>query len=432
MRWLFSNMIIRARTVRLGILISTIIIGLIIVIQVFWLRKVYQRAEEEFDSNVIGAVKGLYDDIKLVKDPAKYLNEIVSKPEPHIYIARVETWQLPDTIAFYVHHELEDFHIFTDCRLTLYEPGKKGIFFEKDIYSAASSNDSLRALPERISKVPYSCIILYFPHRERYILSNMIFWIATSLILLGVLVWLGASLFYLNKQKSLNELQRDFVNNFSHEFKTPLSVISLAAESLKKKSVQEKPDKATQYANMVEYQTRYLQNQIDRLLRYSFSEKTELQLIKENTDIHELIREAVSNLQPLIDLKNAGISYDLKADDPVVNGDRNYLLIVLINLIENALKFSPQPKVNIGTRNQDRHLEIIVRDNGVGIEKKYIRTIFKKFFRVSKGDIHSSKGFGIGLSFVKKIVDSHHGSIQVESVPGTGSSFIITLNQNQQ
>ncbi|MFI5133072.1 MAG: sensor histidine kinase [Chitinophagales bacterium] len=432
MRWLFSNMIIRARTVRLGILISTIIIGLIIVIQVFWLRKVYQYEEKEFDRKIIGTVKGLYDDIKLVEDPAKYLNEIVSKPEPHIYIARVETWQPPDTISFYVHHELEDFDIFTDCRLTLYETGKRGIFFEKDIYSAASDSNSLRALPERISNVSYNCIILYFPHRERYILSNMIFWISTSLTLLGVLIWLGASLFYLNRQKSLNEIQRDFVNNFSHEFKTPLSVISLAAESLKKKSIQEKPEKAMQYANMVEYQTRYLQNQIDRLLRYSFSEKTELQLIKENTNIHELIQEAVSNLQPLIDVKNAEIFYELKAANPVIDGDKNYLLIVLINLIENALKFSQQPKVTISTRNKDHHFEITVKDNGVGIEKKYIRNIFKKFFRVSKGDIHSSKGFGIGLSFVKKIIDSHQGRIEVESVPGIGSSFIITLNQSQK
>ena len=429
MRWLFKNMVVRARTVRLGILFSTIVIGVIIVIQVFWLRKVYQYEEKEFDRNIIGAVKGLYDDIKLVEDPAKYLNEIVSKPEPHIYIARVEAWQPSDTIAFYVQHELEDFDVFTDCRLTLYEPGKRGVFFEKDIYSAASNKKSLTPLPGRITNISFNSIILYFPHRGRYILSNMIFWIATSLILLGVLIWLGISLFYLNKQKSLNELQRDFVNNFSHEFKTPLSVISLAAESLRKRSVLEKQEKATQYANMVEYQTKYLQNQIDRLLRYSFSEKTELHLIRENINMHKLIHEAVSNLQPLIDLKQAEIIYNLKAVDPVLNGDKNYLLIVLINLIENALKFSPHPKVTVSTKNEDQHLQISVKDNGIGIEKKYIKDIFKKFFRVPKGDIHSSKGFGIGLSFVKKIIDGHRGTIHVESVPGSGSDFIITLNQ---
>ncbi len=423
-------MIIKARTVRLSILISTIIIGLIIVIQAFWLGKVYRYEEKEFDRKVISAVKGLYDDIKLVEDPAKYLNDIVTKPEPHIYIAAVERWEPVDTISFYLHHELDFSGIFTDCRLTLYDD-KRGIFFEKDIYSAGSNNSSLKALPERAAKISYDSIILYFPHRERYILSNMIFWIVTSLILLGVLVWLGLSLFYLNRQKSLNELQRDFVNNFSHEFKTPLSVISLAAESLKKNSAIEKREKILQYADMVRNQSQYLQGQIDRLLRYSFSEKAELQLIRENVNIHELVHEAANNLQPLIEQKKAQIVFELKAENPIVNGDKNYLLIVFINLIENALKFSKEPKVTIGANNNNHHLEINVRDNGVGIEKKYVRDIFKKFFRVPKGDIHSSKGFGIGLSFVKKIIDSHHGTISVDSVPGIGSNFVITLNQSQ-
>lgn len=428
MRWIFSNMIIRAKTVRLGILFTTIIIGLIIVIQVFWLRKVYHREEKDFDVKVIEAVKGLYDDIPLVKDPTKYLNEIVGKPGPHIYTARVESWQPPDSIAYFLQHELEDFNIFTDCRLTLYKADKKNIFFEKDIFAATSDKNSLRALPANINKPDYDSIILYFPHRERYILSNMIFWIATSLILLGVLVWLGISLFYLNRQKFLNELQKDFVNNFSHEFKTPISVISLAAESLKKNAVQDKKEKISQYADMVGYQSKYLQGQIDRLLRYSFSENTGLQLIRENVDMHELIHEAVNNLQPLIELKKAEINYEFKAENFTVNGDKNYLLIVLINLLENALKFSPQPQVTIHTYNDHQDFCVSIKDNGVGIEKRYLKNIFKKFFRVSKGDIHSSKGFGIGLSFVKKIIDSHHGNITVESVPGIGTNFIIMLN----
>lgn len=192
-------MILRARTVRLGILISTIIIGLIIVIQAFWLRKVYHLEEKEFDRNVIGVVKEVYDDIKLVADPGKYLNEIVTKPEPHVYIARVEIWQPADTIISYLHQNLEDFGIFTDCHVSLYDENKKNIFFEQDIFAAASNNSSLKPLPASVSKPTYNSIILYFPHRERYILSNMIFWIATSIILLGVLVWLGLSLFYLDK-----------------------------------------------------------------------------------------------------------------------------------------------------------------------------------------------------------------------------------------
>ncbi|MBS1921717.1 MAG: HAMP domain-containing histidine kinase [Bacteroidetes bacterium] len=423
-------MIVKAKAIRLSILISTIVIGLIVVIQAFWLRRVYLYEEVEFDRKVVGAIKGLYDDINLLEDSTKYLNEVITKPEPHIYIAMIGKWEPEDTISYFLHHELEDFGVFTDCRLTLYDV-HRGIFFEKDIPSATGRKTVLQAVPLQLTKLSRNSIILYFPHRERYILSNMIFWIVTSLILLGVIVWLGLSLFYLNRQKSLNELQRDFVNNFSHEFKTPLAVISLAVESLKKNSTAEKKEKIIKYADMIGGQSKYLQGQIDRLLRHSFSEKTELQLIRENVNIHELIREATTNLQPLIEQKNAEIHFEFNAEEANVNADKNYMLIVLINLIENALKYSNDPKVVISTVNKNHNLEISVKDNGIGIEKRFFHDIFKKFFRVPKGDIHSSKGFGIGLSFVKKIIDSHHGTIKVESVPGIGSNFIISLNQSQ-
>ncbi len=423
-------MFARAKAIRLSILISTVVIGLIIVIQAFWLRKVYQFEQKDFDQKVVSAIKGLYEDIDLVGDRLHYMNEIVTKPEQHIYIASVERWQPVDTISYYIHNELEDFNLFTDCRLTLFDI-QKGVFFEKDIHSTASNNKVLKAVPQHITKLSRSSIILYFPHRESYIISNMIFWIVTSLILLGVLIWLGLSLFYLNRQKSLNELQRDLVSNFSHEFRTPLSVISLAAESMKKNSTAEKKEKVLRYADMVESQSQYLQGQIDRLLRYSFSEKNGLQLNKEKVNINDLIRTAANNLQPLIEQKRAEIKYELNAENPVICADKNYILIVLINLIENALKYSKEPRVIISTANKDHDLEISVSDNGQGIEKKYISDIFKKFFRVSKGDIRISKGFGIGLSFVKKIIDSHHGTINVESVPKIGSNFIISLHQNQ-
>ncbi len=151
---------------------------------------------------------------------------------------------------------------------------------------------------------------------------------------------------------------------------------------------------------------------------------------KEPVNIHELITEAVNNLHPLVEQKKASIQFKLNAKFPVVTGDKNYLSIVLINLIENALTHSLKPELNIETDNQDHSLQLTVKDNGIGIEKKYHKEIFKRFFRISNGDIRTSKGFGIGLSFVKKIIESHHGKIEVESEPGKGSEFIITLNRN--
>lgn len=423
----FINTIIRSA--RSGFIASAIIIAIIIIAQAVLLGKAYRFEAKDFDQKVFSAIKGLYDDLRLADDPVITLNQLITTPGDHVYMVKVETWQPGDSIAFYMRRELVAFNIFTDCKLTLYDAGKKEIIFQKDIFSAASRSHPLNEMPERISKPQFNSIILYFPHREKYILSNMIFWILSSIVLLGVLIWLGASLFFLNRQRSLNELQRDFVNNFSHEFKTPLSVISLAAESLKKETVLSKPERSTQYASMVEYQTKYLQGQIERLLKYSLSEKTKLQLNKEHVNVHDLITEAVKNLHPLIEQKKAVIRFELNAKDAVVLGDKNYLSIVLINLIENALKYSSQPEVTILTSHEDHILKLVVKDNGVGIEKKYHKEIFKRFFRIPKGDIRTSQGFGIGLNFVKKIIESHAGKIDVESRSGEGSEFIIRLKK---
>ena len=146
--------------------------------------------------------------------------------------------------------------------------------------------------------------------------------------------------------------------------------------------------------------------------------------------IRKMINEAVNNLQPLIEEKKAAIHFELNAANPVVNGDKNYLMIVMINLVENALKYSIDPYVTIKTQKADRYFQITVKDNGLGIEEKYLKDIFKRFFRIPKGDIYPSKGFGIGLSFVKKIIDSHKGKIIVKSIPGKGSEFIINLNNS--
>ena len=422
-------MTLRSKTVRLGIFISTIIIGLIIVVQVFWLYKQYHYEEKEFDHHIFGVLKEAYAKLPLIKDSTLNLNDLISKTKPQVYYSKIEQWQAPADILSVIENAMEDFDVFTDCHVALYQSSTKKFFYEADIHPE-SNGRKLASLPATIKKPLTDSIILYFPNREKYILSNMLFWIISSFILFGVLIWLGASIFYLYRQKTFNELQKDFVNNFTHEFKTPLSVIMLAAESLRKKSVMENPERIANYADMVQQQSQYLHGQIDRLLRYSFSENSDLKLNKEVFDIHELIREAISNLQPLIEQKKAIVSLEALAEKSLLVGDKNYILIVLINLIENALKYSTEPKVIITTDSDLELLKISVKDNGVGIEEKYFGEIFKKFFRVPKGDIHSSKGFGIGLSFVKKIIDSHHGLIEVKSVPGIGSNFTISLHQN--
>lgn len=256
------------------------------------------------------------------------------------------------------------------------------------------------------------------------------FWIASSGLLLLVLIGFGASIFYLYRQKFFNETQRDFVNNFTHEFKTPLAVIKIAAEVLQQNNITEKPDKLKNYAGIINEQTSHLQAQVQRLLEIAYTDRSSLPLEKENFDTNILIQEAINDLQPLIEQKNTNLKTTFTIPDAVIKADKSYLRLSVINLIENAIKYSASPEIYITTSMEGNDICISVKDNGIGIAKEHQKKIFDRFYRITDGELHTHKGFGLGLNFVKKVIDTHNGEIRVESEPGKGSTFTIRLPRN--
>jgi two-component system phosphate regulon sensor histidine kinase PhoR len=251
----------------------------------------------------------------------------------------------------------------------------------------------------------------------------------SSIILLVVLIICGGSLYFFYRQKSLNEIQKDFVQNFTHEFKTPVATLALAAETLENKTIIEKPEKLATYAGIVKYQADYLHKQIEKLLKFAHTESGRLHLEKKPADMHDLIKESITHITPLIQQKNATLQLKLEANKPVLMGDRDYIIILITNLIENAIKYSKQPSITITTINKPELFVLSVADNGIGIEKTQMKKLFRKFYRIQNKDEYTAKGFGIGLTFVKKIVIAHKGRINVESLPGNGSTFTVELPQ---
>jgi two-component system phosphate regulon sensor histidine kinase PhoR len=420
-----SSFSIRSSTIRLGIFISTLVIAAILIFQLIWLKKVYHREQKEFDQGVIKAIGGLYEDINASAYYSSHLNELIENPEPHLYLAHITLPVNKDSLVSYLQYELEDFDIFTDCYLGIYKADSGKYIYSRILQTAAGKKRSDISIPVLSRK--YDHLTLYFPNRRQYILGRMNFWIFSSAVLLLVLILFGGSLYYFYKQKFLNETQNDFIHNFTHEFKTPVSVISLAADVLEDPNNAQKPGKLATYAGIVKYQAEYLQKQTEKLLNFAYTESRQLHFSKENVNIHELIQEAVSNLAPLISEKNAQITLGLNAEQPFLLANKDYLVIVIINLLDNAIKYSKQPCISIYTKNIGNRMILSVSDNGVGIEKKQISKLFRKFFRGQVGETYVAKGFGLGLSFVKKIVTAHKGRIKVESMPGKGSNFIIEL-----
>lgn len=420
-------MTIRSKTLRLVLLISTLLIAIIIAVQLFWLQKVYLFEEKQFNINVSKSIRGLYKDMELVNDVSDNRQTIIENPSPDIYLFRVDCVPSLDTLWLSMKSEFTDFDVLADCKMGVFSKSANSYTLEKyiDQPDAYKSVDNNKALP--IYKRDYDYILLYFPHRDQYILKQMIFWIVSSGILLSVLIAFGVSIFYLYRQKFLNEVQKDFVNNFTHEFKTPLAVMKIAAEVLQQPDIYTKPERLKTYANIINDQTSHLQSQVQRLLEIAFTDRSHLPLQKEKVNINDIISQAVNDLEPLTDQKKAAINTTFSDSECVAVADKSYLLLTFVNLIENAIKFSPQPEIQIKTGVEEGYAVVTIKDNGIGIGQEDRKKIFERFYRVTDGELHTTKGFGLGLNFVKKVVDAHNGKIIVNSEPGKGSSFIIKI-----
>jgi signal transduction histidine kinase len=269
-----------------------------------------------------------------------------------------------------------------------------------------------------------------FPDRERYILGSMWIMMLISLLITGLLISVSVySVHTLFRQKRLADVKSDFINNMTHEFKTPISTISVATDALANDAVGEDVGRVRYYARIIGEENRKLNSNVENILQLALFDKGEVELHKECIKINEFIKDT---LRPF-ELRVSNVSGDLRTalseKDPVVEIDPLYFSVVLNNLIDNAIKYSGSapPDIVVNSFVNDGEVSISVRDHGIGMTRDEQKHIFEKFYRVTRGVIHDVKGFGLGLSYVKLIVQAHGGSVQVESSEGGGSTFTVKM-----
>jgi two-component system phosphate regulon sensor histidine kinase PhoR len=250
-----------------------------------------------------------------------------------------------------------------------------------------------------------------------------------SFILLSFIVFcFSFAINIILKQRQLAEMKTDFINNMTHELKTPIATISLASEALQEEDVLKEKSKRNRFLNVIKEENERLKVQVEKVLSFAKVEKNELKLNKSELDVHELIEKVISSFELIIKEKKAQLSFDYKANNKVFMGDESHMNNILRNLIDNALKYSlGSPRVKIKTRNVSNGIEISISDNGLGISAEDQAKVFEKFFRVHTGNKHDVKGFGLGLSYVQKMIQLHKGNIKVKSQLNKGSEFIIYL-----
>ncbi len=421
----------KSTTLKWILMSITIIIALIIISQLFWLKRVYTLEEQHFNSGVVKSIRGLFEDVKIADNPAFQVKQIVEVIDVNTYLVKLDSIPNKDSLYHHLSNEFEDFDVWTDCNVGVFSAKKNNFVYQFYLSTAASSfpqNTVVNLFP---IKKKYDYLILNFPHRSTYIIHEMLFWIVTAVVLLLVLIGLSMSIVYLYKQKFLNELQKDFVNNFTHEFKTPLAVMKIASDVLIQPSITNQPARLLKYGMVIKEQTEHLQNQVERLLNTATGDNKYIIVNKQPCSLNELIEHAIEQLEPLIHEKKCEIYFSKYPENIILNADRVHLQLVIINLIENGIKYSnAKPYIAIAIAQEDNgQYSISIKDKGIGIEEKNFKYLFQKFYRVPTGNVHHVNGFGLGLNFVKKIIEAHDGKIIVKSVPGIGSEFKIFISE---
>lgn len=275
-----------------------------------------------------------------------------------------------------------------------------------------------------------SVMQVHFPGRSDYIFDSVSFMIPSLIFTLVLLVTFVFTIYIIFRQKKLTEMKNDFVNNMTHEFKTPISTISLAAQMLNDPAVGKSPAMFQHISTVINDETKRLRFQVEKVLQMSMFDRQKATLKMKEIEVNELIRGVVNTFALKVERYNGSIETNLQAEEAVVMADEMHLTNVIFNLMDNAVKYKRQDvdlKLTVATRNEQGKLVITVQDNGIGIKKENLKKIFDKFYRVHTGNLHDVKGFGLGLAYVKKIITDHKGAIRAESELGVGTKFIIVL-----
>ena len=413
--------------IRLVVILATLSIVGVAITQFYWVRKAFDLKEAEFDRTVNAALLNVAHTLFEINNTPPPANNPVEQISTNYFVVNVNSDIDANLLEFLLHNEFEKRNIQSDFEYGIYDCTNEEMVYG-DYVSLGEGVDqqTKRELPLLSSQGYYFGV--QFPNQRAQILNQMGIWTFSSVVLIVVLLFFGYTLFVILKQKRLSEIQRDFINNMTHEFKTPLATIAVSTEVLKDPSIVNNPERLNNYTSIIEKESTRLRHHVDRVLQLASSTKDDITLNKQKVDIHNLIEEAARDFELMVQSKNGKFIKEFSAITTFVNGDLLHLQNAFYNLFDNAIKYSKgSPIIKIATENSKNRISILISDNGIGIAKENQSRVFENFYRVPTGNVHDVKGFGIGLSYVKTIVASHQGTITLKSELGKGSTFTLTF-----
>jgi len=401
----------------------------VVVMQVFWVRNAIQLKEEQYDNSVRIAMKSVLN--RLLEVHTDSALRQLNSPDPCV-IQKTEVSDVISAIMLdsLIRAEMRCMHVGDAYEYMIYNRTNQRIVMgnakaHTDQLFISEHQQSIEAL---FSPGDYY-FSMYFPQKAQQVFLQLFSWMLLSAIFLLIVIFgFWYTIYTVIRQKKISEIKNDFINNMTHEFKTPMATINLASEMLLKPVVLQNLDKAKSYARVIHQENERLQHQVEQILQIALLEKQELQLQLSKFDICILINELIESFNIRAEQEGGKLSLVSACKELWLEADRFHLTQLFSNIIDNALKYNTNPPIiSINIKQINQSVEVSIRDNGIGISAEMQKLIFKNFYRVHTGNIHDVKGFGIGLYYVERVAQLHGGNVEVKSELHKGSTFIVKL-----
>lgn len=413
-------------TIRIIVLLAVILLIGLVSTQIFWVRKAYELQVRQVDYDITMSLKSVARQILIHNNDSSQLFDPVEQVSDNVFRVRIQEAIDPDYLQSLLSYEFQNEEINLDYEYSIYDCFNDSVVFSRSVGIVADSLQSPNASFDWQRDAHYFGV--YFPDKNEVAAQGISFWIFSSIMLFVVIVFFAYILWIVLRQKRLSEIKTDFINNMTHELKTPISTIALSTKILLKPGIEKDSERLRNYAAIIDQENDRLQQQVDKVLRIASLEKDKIALNKRKLNLHNIIHESTKVFALNIDEKMGHFDLQLEAKNPVILADDVHITNLLHNLIDNAIKYTKEaPLVQIRTSDDENFVHLDIEDNGIGMEKQVLKHIFEKFYRVPTGNLHDVKGFGIGLYYVKKMVKAHKGKLRVYSEPGKGSLFQLSF-----
>lgn len=427
------------------VILATLSVVGVVLIQILWLDRAFRMQREQltlqrqqqvqldkqFNDRVVIALTDVTERILSInKDPSD-LFDAVKQERPNYFVVTINDTLHPYLLESMLKKEFQRRGISEDFEYGIYDCFTDSIVYGNYVGLDSVPADTTHSQLMKLDKDGHYFGV-YFPRRHSALWSpepaSSGTWIYPAIVTLIVFGFFAYSVWMIMRQKRLSEMKNDFIGNMTHELKTPISTIALSSEVIADPSIVREPDRLAAYARIIRSETERLRAQVDRVLQLTTLERDGPSLKTELVDLHALIREVTASFTLVLEERKGDLALDLRAPQPMVKGDRVHLSNALANLVDNAIKYSPDPpRISVSTREDGGDVAVEVADHGIGIAREHLRYVFERFYRVPTGNVHDVKGFGLGLHHVQQVIKAHQGSVRVHSEPGKGSRFTLLL-----